>query len=351
MATQDKRLLGGLFGAIVLCVGLMLGESIFARGSPTASCHAWDPGSASPNRQVPQPTHPAEGAPPSPEPFTHDAPPGQDDDDEDRDSEEEEPPEPAGLRKLTPKEINRIRYMELRGMRLTTKRPDRVTVKISRQTVEEFLADMQGHPDFRGKKAGRAFHKLTAPQKLHNFAYYKGAAYADKVRITSDPEVFVEFRRSVLPVVLRGCATPGCHVSTTEDETVRFRLFKDPKKSPATTYANFVMLNEIELGKHRLIDRARPEESMLLTCMLPAKEVRAEFRHPGGIELKPIFQSRKVAGFKQIQEWIASLKHPTENYGVQFLPKRAEPTSEPDDQAKQPNDTDKTDQQKPSSLP
>jgi hypothetical protein len=253
-----------------------------------------------------------------------------------------------GLRKLTAQEINRIRYLELRGMRLKTDRPDRVMVTIPPETLEEFLRDMEGDPDFKGKQAVRNFHKLTPPQKLHQMAYYKGAKYADKVKIASDPEVFVSFRKNVLPVVQRGCAAPNCHAATNDSADMRFRLFKDPKRLPETTYADFIILNDIELGGYRMIDRAKPEESLLLTYMLPVKDVKSDLRHPGGIELKPLFRTANASGYRQIVKWIKSLKHPAEDYGVHlYQPGDESAGSRPDDEAERPAEPPKPGGEKP----
>jgi len=251
--------------------------------------------------------------------------------------EEPAPEESAGrFRKLTPQEINRIRYLELRAMRQSklSEQPDRVTCKVPRDVIDEFLVEMEGREDFitaltGNKDAGwerarQAFNKMTAPQKLHQIAYYKGAKYADRVAITSDPEVFVEFKRNVLPVVMRSCATSSCH-GLSAREGPRFILYDDPKKSASALYADFVMLNEIQVDGRPLIDRASPESSLLLTYMLPTGDVRSELRHTDAAKYKPIFQSRTARGYRLILEWIRSLKHPAEDYGVRFYPPPAPP--------------------------
>ncbi|MFQ5411128.1 MAG: hypothetical protein ACE5EC_02485 [Phycisphaerae bacterium] len=243
--------------------------------------------------------------------------PGDSEPAEEPDAHETAPAPP--LRKLTVEEINRIRFMELRGMRLSkTHTPDRVTVKIPRDTIDAFLTMMEDHPDFHGQRSRRAFLKKTAPQKLHYIARFGGPDYADKVTITSDPEIFIEFQRTVLPTVLRSCATSACHISTHEN-AMGFRLFKDPKKTAASTYANFIVLNELSLGGHRVIERARPIESLLLTYMLPRREVRVPLRHPGEVDYKPVFQKTSARRFQRIKQWIAALKHPAEDYGVHLI--------------------------------
>jgi len=251
--------------------------------------------------------------------------------DEEQTGTDKDNPDTGVIRKLTKKEINRIRYMELRGMRLTAaEQPDRVTVKVPQSVVDDFLIEMQGEPDFSSEAGRREFHKLTPPQKLHIIARRKGEAFADKVEIQSDPEVFLEFRKQVMPTVLRGCATAGCHVPGLEEEC-RFSLFKDPKKSATTTYANFILLNELAVGDFPVINRSQPENSLLLTFLLPAKDVKGEMRHPGKEELRPLYQSRNAHGFRRIERWIASLKHPQADYGVRLLPKREpEEKKEPD---------------------
>lgn len=274
------------------------------------------------------------------------APPAKDAETDKVEGDDPSSPEISSLRKLTEKEISRIRFMELRGMRVASRKPDRVMVKVPQKAVEDFLKEMEGHPDFRGDKARRAFRKCTPAQKLHYIAHYtkdseeRSARFADRVEIKSDPEVFVEFRQNIMPIVLRGCASPKCHNSANESELMRLRFFKDPKKSASTTYANFLVLNEAELGLSRLIDRGQPENSLLLTFMLPSEEVKMGNRHPGEMKMKPVFRSRKARGFKRILKWISSLKHPAGDYGVRLSPMGASPKSIEEDAAIEKDETE-----------
>ncbi|MBK8267912.1 MAG: hypothetical protein IPK83_06240 [Planctomycetes bacterium] len=219
---------------------------------------------------------------------------------------------------LTPEQISRISYMELRGIRKNDSEPDRVTVKISKDVIDEFLLSMEGHEDFRENRAKREFLKMTPPKKLHIIARYKGAEYADKVLIKSDPELFVEFKKSVLPHVLKGCATSGCHTGTNRDAK-GFALLNDPKRTVQSVYSNFILLNDLKVGQQSVIDRSQPTQSLLLNYLLPRNEVQAELRHPGDVEIRPLFQSRKHNRYERILKWIESLKHPAEDYGVHLI--------------------------------
>ena len=364
MATKNKRQLIWLFGMAACCVGIMFVVLRDADARPSAEC----PSMAS--ETTPAPGVCSYSDPPPKQPAEPDDPAVEDD----------EPPVPAGLRKLTPQEINRIRFMELRAMRTDTDKPDRVTVKIPKQTVDDYLAERADdyiaekrstdplYPDLteaEKEKQRREFRKLTAPQKLHWIARHTGTRFADRVEIKSDPEVFRTFKKNVLPTVLRGCTGPGCHASDSQDEVIRFRLFNDPKKADATTYADFIMLNDIEVEGRPLINRSKPEDSLLLTYMLPSNEkVKPALRHSDEVKFKPPFRTRAAPGLRRIEAWIRSLKHPADDYGVRLIPKPDDletdqdetvpPSDEPkppDEPKQQPSVPDKKADSKPDNKP
>jgi hypothetical protein len=234
-----------------------------------------------------------------------------------------------GLRELTPEEINWIRFMELRGMRLKTSQPDRVKAEVPRETVERFLTEMADDPQFReddypfrSKKNQKEFRKMTSAQKVHWIARYSQTKFADEIEIKSDPEVFVTFKKQVLPMIVRTCAKQsGCHASTGEDESIQFRLFEGTKRPARRLYANFLMMNDTHVEDLPMIDRSRPTDSLLLTYLLPADVTKSASRHPGKDTFKPPFKSRKAPGFRRIEQWIRSLKHPAEDYGVRLAPR------------------------------
>ncbi|MBI5764386.1 MAG: hypothetical protein HZA51_12765 [Planctomycetes bacterium] len=247
---------------------------------------------------------------------------------------EEVKPDSPLLRKLTEREIQRIRFLELRGIRQgNDAKPEPITVKLDSKLVEEFLTLMEGKPNYTGSLARGEFRKLTAAQKVHFIAAERGPEFADRIHITSDPEVFVEFRKKVMPLILRGCATTGCH-GPADSETSRFHLFKDPKKAADTTYANFIVLNDVQVDGVSILNRSQPENSLLLSYMLPTKDVKPEMRHPGANEIKPLFQTRNGPDYKRIEKWIGSLKHPMEDYGVHLL--KPGPSSQPADEPPKP---------------
>jgi len=222
------------------------------------------------------------------------------------------------IRRLKQEEISRIRFMEMNAMR-GVNQVESITVDLSRNLAQDFLLEMSGHEDFREEATKRDFMKLTPAQKVHYIAKYTGPKFADRVDIRSDPEVFTEFRRNVLPFIIRGCATGGCHNSMTK-EAYGFRLFKDPKRSPATMYANFVVLSDYANESGMMINRNAPQNSLLANYLLEADQVSVENRHPGDVKYRPPFKNRKNPRYQRVLDWMASLKIPQEDYGVRLIP-------------------------------
>src|ERR1043166_4224143 len=244
------------------------------------------------------------------------------------------------LRKLTHEEILKLRFLELRGARQgATARPEPITVRLDNKLVDEFLTSMEGdnaflslmggqdNPNYTMESAKADFRKLTSAQKVHLMAAEKGAAFAEKIQISSDTEVFVEFRKRVMPAILQGCATSGCHAIGSGEE-VKFELFKDPKKTPETTYANFIVLNDLQVDGMPLLNRSNPANSLLLSYMLPPKDVKADMRHPGKAEFRPIFQSKTGMGYRRIESWIQSLNDPADEYGIHLITSKPKSFSE-----------------------
>ena len=242
------------------------------------------------------------------------------DDWEDYVPEDEQPDNPYApdIRRLKKDEISQIRFMEMNAMRGGND-VEKIIVGITRDVANDFLLEMAGHEDFRSEQTRRNFMKLTPAQKVHYIAKYTGTKFAERIEIKSDPDIFSEFRRNVMPYVIRGCATGGCHNSLTK-EAYGFKLFKDPRRSPSTMYANFIVLNDFANESGKMIDRNSPQNSLLANYLLEPDQVSVELRHPGDVKYRHPFKNRKNKGYKRIVNWMGSLKIPAEDYGVRLLP-------------------------------
>jgi len=144
------------------------------------------------------------------------------------------------------------------------------------------------------------------------------AKYADQIRIVDDPAVFREFRRVVLPEVMKGCATPACHGGSVSKG---FRLVNEPRHATQALYTNFFIL-QWATGKdgRPVIDRKEPEGSLLLQYLLPAGE--AQVSHPPAqVPIKPIVRGRNDRTYRAILDWIRSLRpfrDGRSDYGIRY---------------------------------
>jgi len=213
------------------------------------------------------------------------------------DDEEEEEDEDDDAREDGPREFMQVRF--------------------SPGVLHDFLDEMAGHPDFSGREARIRFMKLTPTQQLQLIRHHTGDKYARRIEIASDPLVFKEFRK-VQPVVMAGCATSACHGGP---EAKGFRLRIGRPDTEANLYTNFMILNRVAKNKDRVINRTKPEDSLILEFGLPLRY--AEKTHPVQIpELYP--RGYDDPRYQLVLKWIEMLTIPMPRSGVS-LPGYPEP--------------------------
>jgi hypothetical protein len=255
-----------------------------------------------------------------------------------------EPPAAGELdptRKLTTAEINRLRFGELKALRLKAAEPDSAQVTVPRDTALAFLEKMEGHEDFNTPDQRNRFLQASPDMKLAVIANLTDMEFADQVTIRTDPELYQTFRRKVMPAVLHGCATSRCHGGANSHDATGLRLWDDPKDTNASVYTNFLLLDEYEMSsgdgqKFLMIDRARPDESLLLNWMVRPDQTPFAVPHPGNVKLDPPYLNREHPGYHLLRDWIASLRVPRPDYGVYLTRKPAPPEPVDKKEATQP---------------
>lgn len=244
------------------------------------------------------------------------------------------------MARLTAEHINRVRFMELRAAREPNINAnnipiDRVTVVVPTEVTQRFLASVLGDREFRGDAARRRFLAMTPPQKLSTIAYWvrdteDEFAYADAVRIERDPTILIEYKRRIQPILMNGCATSACHGNPDTSRT-RMRLYNDPRRQDRSLYANFITLRQWEVDHRLLVNRDKPDESLLLTYTLPPDQTR--FAHPAADGFKPLYLRDDAPGYRLIRRWISQLRslHPERGYGFRLVPRTPGATQPTDD--------------------
>ena len=214
-------------------------------------------------------------------------------------------------------DIQRLRYAEL-----NPDRPERVQVRFHNRVTAEFVDLMvqQGKFNRRGRTA---FLRSKPAEKLFIMLQQDPEAYRDDIEIRSDPIVFAQFRKRILPTIMTGCATAMCHGGV---RAPVFRLHGRKTRTERLVYTNFLILHSLtaqlepEVRGRPLINRDRPEESLLLDYLLP----RAMARHPHPTDIDPIVRSKRDAKYLMVLQWISRLD-PRPNYDLDWRPPGQEP--------------------------
>lgn len=226
---------------------------------------------------------------------------------------------PAGAKSVlvSAADIQALRFAEIQNGR-----QPRVQVKFKKKFVRKFADQMLQEARFDSQER-TAFLKMKPPQQLGVILQLTDDEHKDKIELRSDPAMFVEFRRRVLPIIRSGCATSACHGSV---KAPVFRLYTDRGKSVATAYTNFLVLDRLHVGGRPLIDRDNPSDSLLLAYLLPAKQV--ERTHPSPPKINSVAKSVTDLKYRRIAAWIEQyLRSPHPEYAVSWRPPGAAPPS------------------------
>ena len=146
----------------------------------------------------------------------------------------------------------------------------------------------------------------------------------------SDPPSIADFRRSVQPIILSGCATSGCHGGPAAG---KFTLVS-PATTDEATYTNFYVLTNYKkqlqtvvpaggifggMTEIEMIDRGNPQRSLLVQYSLPADV--AEFDHPAVNNYQPPFQNVFEARARPMIAWIErTLRLNPDPTGINYTP-------------------------------
>lgn len=136
------------------------------------------------------------------------------------------------------------------------------------------------------------------------------------VRVLTDPPEMVEFRYRVLPVLVGGCATKGCHGGTTGAGNF---FLSDRLRQEQYVYADFVALRDYvkivdaqktslfaQPDRQYMIDTDNPEHSLLLQYALPI--AAGQPPHPDVKDFRAVARNADDVRYKEILQWIEELK-------------------------------------------
>ena len=227
---------------------------------------------------------------------------------------------------LSDEQINRVRQVELRVEDVDAGR-ERPRISFRDGVVKRFV---DSRPDLQFKDFNGGNDVAKAIFMLREA---RDEEIREDIHVTSHPTAILEYLRRVEPVVVNGCATSDCHGG---DASASFALY-NPARDDATSYTNFYLLSTRGISVQRdqtgafsgedqqaapsvgrLIDRGRPEDSLLLTYMLPRE--RTKYPHPQVEGYNGMVLDVDAENYRIIREWISRTLEPLplDEYGFEF---------------------------------
>lgn len=227
-------------------------------------------------------------------------------------------------RYLNDAEINRVRQTELQEADAA-----RVRVRLDNGVARRFMEIPQA--------TAVDFASLSPFQQALMIIRHGDADMRKDVIILSDPGALRDFRLNIQPIILRGCASAGCHGSQAGGP---FVLFPSMDNEPAA-YTNFYMLATYKkrpaaqpdsifggsLAGALMLDRQAPERSLVLTYGLPVQQAGGH-PHPVVPNFRPTFTSVNDPTYRRVGSWIADVLINEEPvYGISYQPPVAKPAT------------------------
>jgi hypothetical protein len=220
--------------------------------------------------------------------------------------------------------------------------PKNLRVRFLTQRGQPSVIDLvKGELAAAGELDGRTRERLEKgkpAEQLVAIVEHTGVKHAQRIEINGDPPVFTTLRRKVLPLLTRGCATAGCHGG---DNASVFRLPSGATSSEENVYTSFLILDQLPTQYGPLIDRKRPDQSPLITFMLPRTDNDRPHPPTPGHKLTPRLRGVRDPNYEALIEWIESLRVPHPEYELDWplppwLAERQERMLPPDASASQP---------------
>jgi hypothetical protein len=218
---------------------------------------------------------------------------------------------------LTMDDVYKIRMAEIRTSE------DDLRIKIvDEDLVDAFRDDMEGLEIDGEEFDPDEFDDLSDQKKFLVMLDELGGSdteYMPAFEIREDPEAFRTFRKNIWPVVSRSCGRSDCHGGAEGAgglALVAVGADRNTDLSNRQYYTNFLVLDKTK----KIINRDRPEDSLLLQYLLPPE--MAKFKHPdvAGRAITAQFGSKRDASYELALDWITyGLEGPIHpRYNVSF---------------------------------
>lgn len=218
-----------------------------------------------------------------------------------------------GTNLVTQRDIYSIRIAEVRDT-------DRVVVKYQNDVLDRFIELMRRteRPGWDQRSTERRFRGLSRSKQMAYMIEQEPSNWdiQKDILIQRDPQFMIDFRNKVWPILRRTAASDRNNHGANLLDGYKFKI--NASGGERVDYTNFVILVGYKRGRARLVDRQKPEDSLILKAGLtqvidPETDPRT---------IVPAYQTVNSEDYKTILAWIKSLKGPMEpDYHLEWKPK------------------------------
>ncbi len=222
--------------------------------------------------------------------------------------------------RMTDDQINLMRVYEIDP----TSQPN---VHVPNDVMEEVYRRYAGEEGVPvGANAQRQALGWPGWRKLHLLFQLRARETYGKVTVHTEPQTIQAFRTNVHNrYLLTYCATTSCHGGK---DAGNFFVFRFEPASNATVYSNYYILHKYTTQQGYMIDRERPDRSLLVQYGLPRAD--AALPHPEVPGWRPLFRNAQDARAIGVTQWVRSLGVMSVDYPVGYeVPRMGSPATQP----------------------
>ncbi len=180
----------------------------------------------------------------------------------------------------------------------------------------------------RAQENASAFNAMSPPEQAKRILTDGTAEERKEIKIVNDPAPLAEFKKSIQPMILTGCAAAACHGGASGGKLFLYGV----PDGDAATYTNFYLLTranaQVGGAERMMIDRSYTDKSLIAMFGLPAEISKTGHPEVAGVTWRSIFRSKEDPQYKTLVKWIERLKKPDPNYGFSFSLEDAAPKAE-----------------------
>jgi plasmid maintenance system killer protein len=173
-------------------------------------------------------------------------------------------------------DVQKIRFALLSRKAFGDNNPQ---IAFKNNAVTRFLKDMSESGQYQSKEEQQAFRKLSTLEQALVIKKLTGNKYQPDINIGKDPQLILDFKADIQPMLSRSCAQANCHGG----DTPKLQLTAKASTLPQVYY-NYYTIDTFrstqETNPGNVIDHANPAtDSLLINYLLPSNLAPKKLAH------------------------------------------------------------------------